>query len=374
MMLDAALAFGEARFPIIPVRLYRERDRWRKQPMAKWGQATTNEPTITGWWRLWPDALPGIPLARVGFVVVDADKRDGVDGVAQVTDLGPLGPHSRIVTPSGGLHLVFAQPNPPITGRFKWCEGVEVLGEGCLLTCYDLEELKFPDPAWCRTKLRAPLPKMFWRPRDDVAIKRDPDNKRSVPAPDIALVPDLIAALRKIDPCDYRGEHDEWLALMSACQAVGIEREDFVAWSVGDPQYAGDAQLIRRKWRSLKPRHGGVLYAALAERGIKVSPVIVRDPLQERPTPTRNWRSRLECTCNALEQNPTEPTLFWAACIFAEVMAECKRPTPSVATKLLEQAAKACGLWKTLGSDGVRRTIANGLRHVEEKVLATTED
>ena len=38
--------------------------------------ATTNEATITGWWRLWPDALPGIPLARVGFVVVDADKRD----------------------------------------------------------------------------------------------------------------------------------------------------------------------------------------------------------------------------------------------------------------------------------------------------------
>jgi hypothetical protein len=170
--------------------------------------------TIEWWWRRWPDAWPGIPLAKVGFAVVDADRRDGIDGVAQVTDLGPLGPHSRIATPSGGLHLVFAQPPKPITGRFKWCEGVEVLGEGCLLTCYDLEELKFPHVA-----PRAVLPKMFWKPRDGVGIKRDPDNKRSAPA-DIALVPDLTAALRKIDPCDYRGEHDAWLALMSACRAA----------------------------------------------------------------------------------------------------------------------------------------------------------
>jgi hypothetical protein len=382
-MMLTALAFGEAGFPIIPVRLSHDGERWRKQPMTTWDQATSNEVTIEWWWRKWPDALPGIPLARVNWAVVDADRREGVDGVAQVTDLGPLGPHSRIATPSGGLHLVFAQPPKPITGRFKWCEGVEVLGEGCLLTCYDLEELKFPHVA-----PRAVLPEMFWRPRDDVGTKRDPDNKRSapapdvpapdVPAPDVALVPDLTAALRKIDPRDYRGEHDAWLALMSACQAVGIEREDFVAWSVGDPQYAHDGHLIRRKWRSLKPRHGGVLYAALAERGVKVSPVIVRDPLRERqgerPTPTRNWRSRLECTCNALEQNPTEPMLFWAACIFAEVMAECKRPTPSVAATLLEQSAKTCGLWKTLGKDGVRRTIANGLRHVEEKMLAGTEN
>ena len=66
--------------------------------------------------------------------------------------------------------------------------------------------------------------------------------------------------------------------------------------------------------------------------------------------------------------------MFWAACIFAEVMAECKRPTPSVATALLEQSAKACGLWKKLGAEGVHRTIANGLAHVEEKVLAAMEN
>ena len=66
--------------------------------------------------------------------------------------------------------------------------------------------------------------------------------------------------------------------------------------------------------------------------------------------------------------------LFWLACIFGEVMAECKRPTVSVAVKLLEGAAKESGLWQRIGADEVRRTIANGLRHVEEKVLATEEN
>jgi hypothetical protein len=146
-MINTPLAFAEAGFPIIPVRLYRERDRWKKLPLREWELATTDEATIARWWRQYPDALPAIPLKKTNLCVVDADRRDGVDGVAEVTDLGPLGPHSRIATPSGGLHLVFAQPNPPIASKFTWAPGVEVLGSGSLLTCYDLEELKFPHVA-----------------------------------------------------------------------------------------------------------------------------------------------------------------------------------------------------------------------------------
>ena len=61
--------------------------------------------------------------------------------------------------------------------------------------------------------------------------------------------------------------------------------------------------------------------------------------------------------------------LFSAACVFAEVMAECKKPTPSVAMQLLESDAKINGLRQQLGPEGVRRTITNGLRHVEAKLL-----
>src|SRR6516162_1592416 len=144
--------------------------------MAGWDLATTNEITIRSWWSDWPDALPGIPLARMNWAVVDADRREGVDGVAQVTGLGPLGPHSRIATPSGGLHLVFAQPDPPIS-KLNWCEGVEILGTSCLLTCYDLDELRFPHVA-----PRAVLSEMFRRPKavERKSVERNLINKEGL--------------------------------------------------------------------------------------------------------------------------------------------------------------------------------------------------
>ena len=152
--------------PIIPVglRFDEGRGKWFKLPCVSWKLATTDAGQIAEWRRQWPEALPAIPLRYADLVVVDADRREGIDGVAAVTGIGPLGPHSRVSTPSGGVHLVFAQPDPPITSRFRWADGVEVLGSSSLLTCYDLEELAFP-----RVAPRAKLPKMFWQARDGSA-------------------------------------------------------------------------------------------------------------------------------------------------------------------------------------------------------------
>jgi hypothetical protein len=313
----------------------------------------------------------GIPLAKVGFAVVDADWRGSGDGVAQVTNIGCLGPHSKITTPSGGLHLVFAQPDPPIKGRFEWCDGVEVLGEGRLLTCYDLEELKFP-----RVAPRAVLPKMFWKPRDEVGTKRNPIKKdRPAPRTDAVYVADVTAALREMDPCDWRGDYVRWFALMTACCAEGISERDFVAWSIGDPQYAADGNQIRKMWRKLKPQHGGALFAALAERGIKVGnkgslingvPVVPKPP-----APTINLQHRTTYLMNYLAQAPTEQRLFNVACVFGEIIVEGKIKV-GIATKLLQGACWANGLTRLLGKDRVQETIANGFRRIEEKVLNGT--
>jgi hypothetical protein len=370
-MIVEALAFTEAGFPIIPVRVCRDGERWRKQPLREWDLATTNEATIKSWWSECPDALPAIPLRKTNWVVVDADRRDGIDGVAAVTNIGCLGPHSKIATPSGGLHLVFEQPNPPIHGRFKWCEGVEILGASCLLTCYDLEELKFPFVA-----PRAILPKMFWQPRDDVgASQKVPQDKGKSIAPCVPRdVDGLLEALRAMDPCDWRGEHDAWRDLMNACKAEGIACEDFVAWSVGDPHYAHDGRAIRREWKSLRAEHGGALWAALKARGIKVQreakgPSLYPEVPAGRPEARIDWRLRFNGTMRWLEQNASEDDLFSASCLVAEIMAKYQRPKSSIAVMFLEKAAKQNGLWKAIGPDRVRRTIANGLRHVEEKLL-----
>ena len=155
-----ALAFAEAGFRSIPVGLDRQYERWRKLPLAGWSLATTEPSTIERWWQRWPGALPGIPLARVGWAVVDCDTLEGVEAVR---DLGCLGPHSSVDTPSGGKHLVFAQPPRPVA-KHLWCDGVEVLGTSALLTAYDLDELLFP-----RVAPRAVLPKTFWGKREGEA-------------------------------------------------------------------------------------------------------------------------------------------------------------------------------------------------------------
>jgi hypothetical protein len=392
-MIDLALAFAECNFPIIPIRVYRDSDRWRKQPMAGWDLATTNEITIRSWWSDWPDALPAIPLKKTNLCVVDADRREGIDGVAQVTGLGPLGPHSRITTPSGGLHLVFAQPGPSIT-KLNWCEGVEVLGTSCLLTCYDLEELKFPFVA-----PRAVLPEMFRRPRAENAqcpalVKQRRNlvignliKKAGLDTSphDPVLVADLTAALRKMNVRNWRGNHDGWFALMAACAYVGIARDDFVAWSIGDPHYANDGALIRRKWRTLKPKHGGALMAALKERGIKLKradgrlfdevPLTEPEP-EPKPKPTemrlnlRRADARINSAIDAISRDPTERCLFWSACLCAEIIHEYKFK-PTQVMNLIAGNAYLTPLRKTLGKEGIRRTIANAFRHVEEKYLAT---
>jgi hypothetical protein len=104
---------------------------------------------------------------------------------------------------------------------------------------------------------------MFWQPRDDVGpSQKVPKDKRGSLAPYARTdAGGLLDALRAMDPCDWRGQHDAWRDLMNACKAEGIACEDFVSWSVGDPVYAHDGQSIRREWKSLRAQHGGALWA-----------------------------------------------------------------------------------------------------------------
>jgi hypothetical protein len=191
---------------------------------------------------------------------------------------------------------------------------------------------------------------------------------------------DLTAALRKLDPLRSGGQFEEWFVLMAACRAVGIGREDFIEWSIGDPRYAGDAGVIGRMWEGLAPKHGGALWAALAQAGIKVANHARAGrrnghPLTAAPahTPTRNLKSRLISLQRTVERaegtaKARADTLFWAACRCAEIISEGKLK-PSMAMALLISAAKVNGLWREIGKSEVCRTISNGLRHVELKML-----
>jgi Primase C terminal 2 (PriCT-2) len=194
---------------------------------------------------------------------------------------------------------------------------------------------------------------------------------------EVAVVRDALFAL---DPRDWHGEHDAWLSLANAAKFEGVSEDDWVKWSLGDEFYRRDERLIRRKWHSLTPTHGGALWAALSEAGIKVrhpsaghgtrsATVIDEVPYPASGVgisqPTRNWRARVDSILRVLERHQTERTLFFVACVVAEVIAEVGKPKPAVGRQLLEGACPK--LIAEIGIAEVRRTIANALANISNK-------
>ena len=60
--------------------------------------------------------------------------------------------------------------------------------------------------------------------------------------------------LEGLDPQEFR-DQEKWLHLMMACHHAsgGQGDEEFISWSIADPEYAGHESIIRRRWNSLDP-------------------------------------------------------------------------------------------------------------------------
>jgi len=103
--LSLALSYAKRGWHVFPIRAG-----VTNKPRVKWGtEATTDEKTITGWWKAWPEDNIGIATGPSGLTVVDVDQKHDKDGQATLDELeldyGEL-PHTLVAqTPSGGKHL-----------------------------------------------------------------------------------------------------------------------------------------------------------------------------------------------------------------------------------------------------------------------------
>lgn len=119
---------GFAVFPCGPDKRPLEGLRWRKE-------STTDPRALKELWT--ENALPAIDCGKSGLVVIDCDKHGGPDGVAAFLslqhDYGGL-PYGvpEIETPSGGCHLIFAQPHGEPLGNKEGDlpDGINVRGDG----------------------------------------------------------------------------------------------------------------------------------------------------------------------------------------------------------------------------------------------------
>ena len=343
-----------ANLPIFPCAL-------DKKPLVDGGFKSARRGANT---KGWP--LVGFATGAVsGIDVLDVDPT-GDDWYGQ--KLWAL-PQTRAHQTQRGLHLLFKHAPGLRCSTSRIAPGVDVKADGGYAIFWPRQGLAVKD---------LPLAEWpGWLLEDARSAKGYLSNSLSPPAN--VAVADIREALFALDPIGWRNsEHSaggylRWFALMGACKAAGIGVEDWVKWCVQDPVYAGHGDLIARLWRGPRAKHSGALWVALKEAGVMVGrrgrKEITEVPSQSRPG--LDWRIRFTGIIDWLRNHKTERDLFSASCLVAEIIAQHHKPKPSVAVDFLEKAAKGNGLLKSLGEDEVRRTITNGLRHVEEKILAT---
>ncbi|CAI8331023.1 MAG: Uncharacterised protein [Oceanospirillaceae bacterium UBA2001] len=128
MMIDAALRLSSNEIPIFPVKA-------DKSPYIKsWqGKATSDALTVEKWWWRWPEANIAMPTGhQSGFVAVDVDVKNGVDGYESLSSIeamfGVQGTR-RIETPSGGVHLIY-RCTQKVKSRVGILDGIDIRGDG----------------------------------------------------------------------------------------------------------------------------------------------------------------------------------------------------------------------------------------------------
>jgi Protein of unknown function (DUF3987)/Bifunctional DNA primase/polymerase, N-terminal len=131
--LTAALDLAAVHVPVFPAGP-------DKRPLlAGWQKkASTEAEQIRKWWRIYPDALPAIPVGRVGLIVIDCDRHPGgSDGIESFNRLvrtngGNLADVPMTKTARGGAHLFFKQPKREAlgNGRGELPDGIDVRGVG----------------------------------------------------------------------------------------------------------------------------------------------------------------------------------------------------------------------------------------------------
>lgn len=160
-LLKAALSYAAKGLPVFPAAKINR----AKKPLVKWGKgtdghpdltqrrATTDADTIRAWWARWPLAMIGMPTGeRSGIVVLDIDRKNGVDGLANLRAAGmdPFAMSPVIAkTPSGGLHVFMRYSGPLKNSAGILAAGVDVRGDGGYIVLLpSLPDVSGPEYCW----------------------------------------------------------------------------------------------------------------------------------------------------------------------------------------------------------------------------------
>ncbi len=208
----------------------------------------------------------GVRLTK-GQLVLDIDPRNGgVDGFFNLClELGLDPKHfPRVETGSGGSHYYMTKPTDvPVLDTLKDYPGVEFKSKGRqVVAAGSIHPDTLAYYKWDTS--HPPIGEMPEAPRKLLNFIRRPQ-RSEVTGGGQYDQEQIAKMLEGLSPEDYADQH-AWLKLMMACHHAsnGDARSEFIEWSIGDPKYANDAEVIGRRWDSLHAeKNDGVTYRSL---------------------------------------------------------------------------------------------------------------
>ncbi|MBR0876894.1 bifunctional DNA primase/polymerase [Bradyrhizobium liaoningense] len=191
---------------------------------------------------------------RADQLVIDVDPRNGGDD--GWTDLClELGIKEEsfpsVTTGSGGKHFYCSKPaDVPVLDTLKDFPGVEFKSKGRQVVAPGSIHPDTQDfYVWDDNGV--PLASLPPCPTNLLTLITRP--QRSALTTGGQYTPEQLEAfLEHIDPTQFQDEH-RWRTMMMACHHAtgGDARQEFINWSISDPKYSADADLIGRRWDSL---------------------------------------------------------------------------------------------------------------------------
>lgn len=353
------------------------RDRGKKPLDSGWTTATYPRGQLLAW------ALRG-SLHNLGVrlggldLVIDVDPRNGgAEGYGTLlVDSGADLKHLPVVaTGGGGLHIYCRLPGPvSLRNELEDYPGVEWKnGPGLQVVA---PGSKHPDTgrryAWLNQPDVVPeIPPALLA----FLLERQPVISPSDPTDEAEITPEELAELlTQLPPEAYR-TNEAWFKLMAAAYHAtgGAGVDEFVAWSISDPEYAEHEERIRRRWRSLeRPGHGqrsmGTLVRELRLHGADVPQRLGGAELSDyvaTPADALNAAERLGRNSSAAE--------------IREVLRDLRRIDPLDRMTVLDQIRETTGkprteLKKALDKETGDRKDWDISEEVSKTVLAEFDD
>lgn len=193
----------------------------------------------------------------VEIMVLDIDPRNfeaDTDSLAKlVADTGiDLAEAPHVVTGSNGHHYYYRKPaDLDLLDTVEGYPGIEfksvgrqIVVAGSVHPCgrhYEWDDLA-PDLADMPTMPRA---------LQDVAKR--PVRAHGETSGGGELTPEMLAETLEWLAPENHSDHERWFTILQSCHhaTAGAGRQEFIDWSIQDPQYADDAWTIGRRWDSL---------------------------------------------------------------------------------------------------------------------------